>query len=147
MTARVGIIAGQGTLPFLVARGMRAAGREVFCVGLRGQFEPTLRGECDALHEAGVLQLGPGESIRRIEAETGTQVDRIFLSGAGQRIGGGGGAGIRRPDLVVPEDRVLLGFSGRIGGRRGRRELVALTPVYAVFGPLRWQPVVVGEDP
>lgn len=97
--------------------------------------------------EAGVLQLGPGESIRRIEAETGTQVDRIFLSGAGQRIGGGGGAGIRRPDLVVPEDRVLLGFSGRIGGRRGRRELVAMTPVYAVFGPLRWHPVVVGEDP
>jgi DUF1009 family protein len=58
MTARVGIIAGQGTLPFLVARGMRAAGREVFCVGLRGQFEPALRAECDAFREAGVLQLG-----------------------------------------------------------------------------------------
>lgn len=97
--------------------------------------------------EAGVLQLGPGESIRRIEAETGTQVDRIFLSGAGQRIGGGGDEGIRRPDLIVPEDRVLLGFSGRIGGRGGRRELVALTPVYAEFGPLRWQTVIEGEDP
>jgi hypothetical protein len=98
-------------------------------------------------HEAGVLQLGPGESIRRIECETGTQVDKLFLSGAGQRIGGGGNAGIKRPDLIVPEDRVLLGFSGRIGGRGDRQEVVALTPVFAVFGPLIWQPVVEGEDP
>lgn len=97
--------------------------------------------------EAGVLQLGPGESIRRIEWETGTQVDKLFLSGAGQRIGGGGNAGIMRPDLAVPEDRVLLGFSGRIGGRGDHQEVVALTPVFAVFGPLIWQPVVEGEDP
>ena len=97
--------------------------------------------------EAGVLQLGPGESIRRIEWETGTQVDKLFLSGAGQRIGGGGNAGIKRPDLALPEDHIILGFSGRIGGRGDRHELVALTPVFAVFGPLIWQPVVAEEDP
>ena len=78
MTARVGIIAGQGTLPFLVARGMRAAGREVFCVGLRGQFEPTLRGECDALHEAGVLQLGRWIRLfRRAGVTEVTMVGRV----------------------------------------------------------------------
>jgi hypothetical protein len=97
--------------------------------------------------EAGVLQLGPGESIRRIEWETGTQVDKLFLSGAGQRIGGGGNAGIMRPDLEVPDDRVLIGFSGRIGGRGDRQEVVALTPVFAVLGPLIWQPLVEGDDP
>ncbi len=78
MTARVGIIAGQGTLPFLVARGMRAAGREVFCVGLRGQFEPTLRGECDRFHEAGVLQLGRWIRLfRRAGVTEVTMVGRV----------------------------------------------------------------------
>ena len=78
MTARVGIIAGQGTLPFLVARGMRAAGREVFCVGLRGQFEPALRAECDAFREAGVLQLGRWVRLfRRAGVREVTMVGRV----------------------------------------------------------------------
>ena len=91
--------------------------------------------------EAGQLQLEAGDSNRRIEWETGTQIDKIFLNSAGRRIGGGGDAGIMRPDLEVPEDRVLLGFSGRIGGRGGNQEVVSLTPVFAVFGPIKWQPL------
>jgi len=58
VTDRVGIIAGQGMLPVLVARGMRAQGRSIHCVGLRGQFLPELRAHCDRFDEAGVLQLG-----------------------------------------------------------------------------------------
>jgi len=78
MTSRVGIIAGQGTLPFLVARGMRAAGREVHCVGLRGQFEPALRAECDAFREAGVLQLGRWIRLfRRAGVTEVTMVGRV----------------------------------------------------------------------
>ena len=91
--------------------------------------------------EAGQLQLEAGDSNRRIEWETGTQIDKIFLNSAGRRIGGGGDAGIMRPDLEVPEDRVLLGFSGRSGGRGGNQEVVSLTPVFAVFGPIKWQPL------
>ena len=58
MTDRVGIIAGQGTLPFLVARGMRAQGKRIHCVGLRGQWMPGLPELCDEFHEAGILQMG-----------------------------------------------------------------------------------------
>lgn len=44
------------------------------------------------------------------------------------------------------EDSVLLGLSGLIGGRCNREELVALTPVLAVFGPLQSQTAVEQED-
>lgn len=54
----IGLIAGQGRLPVLEAGGMRAAGRQVMCVGLAGQFDPALVGECDVLKSAGVVQLG-----------------------------------------------------------------------------------------
>lgn len=58
MNPPVGLIAGQGQLPLLVARGIRAAGHRVVCVGLRDQFVPELEAECDAFSTAGVVQLG-----------------------------------------------------------------------------------------
>jgi DUF1009 family protein len=42
----------------LVARGIRAAGHRVVCVGLRDQFVPELEAECDDFSTAGVVQLG-----------------------------------------------------------------------------------------
>jgi len=54
----IGLIAGQGQLPVIVAQGMRAAGRRVSCIGLRDQFVPELPGLCDDFAEAGVVQLG-----------------------------------------------------------------------------------------
>ena len=78
MTGTVGIIAGQGTLPFLVARGMRAQGRRVHCVGLRGQWEEGLPGCCDTFQEAGVLQLGRWIRLfRRAGVTEVTMVGRV----------------------------------------------------------------------
>ena len=54
----VGLIAGQGRLPLLVAEGIRATGRRVCCVGLRDQFDPALPERCDAFATAGMVQLG-----------------------------------------------------------------------------------------
>ncbi len=54
----IGLIAGQGQLPVLVAQGMRAAGRRVACIGLRDQFVPELPGLCDDFRQAGIIQLG-----------------------------------------------------------------------------------------
>ena len=54
----IGLIAGQGQLPVIVAQGMRAAGRRVACIGLRDQFTPELPGLCDEFAEAGIVQLG-----------------------------------------------------------------------------------------
>lgn len=56
--APIGLIAGQGQLPVIVARGMRAAGRRVSCIGLRDQYVPELPALCDDFAEAGVVQLG-----------------------------------------------------------------------------------------
>ncbi len=58
----IGLIAGQGKLPLLVAEGMKAAGRRIIGVGLRGQFSPELPAKCDCFAEAGVVQ--PGKWIR-----------------------------------------------------------------------------------
>ena len=78
MSGTVGIIAGQGTLPFLVARGMRAQGRRVHCVGMRGQWEEGLPACCDAFQEAGVLQLGRWIRLfRRAGVTEVTMVGRV----------------------------------------------------------------------
>ena len=54
----IGLIAGQGELPLIVARGMHAAGRRVCCVGLRDQFDPALPELCDGFRTANIVQLG-----------------------------------------------------------------------------------------
>lgn len=59
----MGLIAGEGIFPILVARGARAAGRKVVCIGLAGSARPEMADECDAFHWVGVLRLG--EWIRR----------------------------------------------------------------------------------
>lgn len=54
----LGLIAGEGLFPLLVARGARAAGRTVVCAGLGGCVWPEVRQECDDFKEVGVLRLG-----------------------------------------------------------------------------------------
>lgn len=58
MAEPIGLIAGGGMLPIIEARGMRAAGRRVVCVGLADQYDPSLPGLCDAFAEAGIIRLG-----------------------------------------------------------------------------------------
>eukprot|EP00752_Nemacystus_decipiens_P014469 g12878.t1 len=54
----MGLIAGGGQLPFIQAQGMRASNLRVACVGLKGQYDPALREQCDEFVEVGVLHLG-----------------------------------------------------------------------------------------
>ena len=54
----LGLIAGEGAFPVLVARGARAAGRPVVCAALAGHAWPDLRDECDRFAWVGVLRLG-----------------------------------------------------------------------------------------
>ncbi|MFO0974702.1 MAG: UDP-2,3-diacylglucosamine diphosphatase LpxI [Phycisphaerae bacterium] len=57
-TTPLGLIAGSGTLPHLVAAGARAAGRRVITVALRGCAADSLRAHSDAFHRAGIVQAG-----------------------------------------------------------------------------------------
>jgi DUF1009 family protein len=65
VTAKVGLIAGQGRLPLLVARGVRAAGGRVCCVGLHGQYDLQLRQLCDEFHDVGLVRIGQWMRILR----------------------------------------------------------------------------------
>lgn len=60
----VGLIAGGGRLPFMVASGAKASGRRVVCVGLVGYVDRTLAAEVDAFYEVAVAR--PGSWIRRL---------------------------------------------------------------------------------
>ncbi len=60
----VGLIAGGGRLPFMVAAGVRKAGRRVVCVGLAGYVDAALAAEVDVFYEAAVAR--PGSWIRRL---------------------------------------------------------------------------------
>ncbi len=54
----LGLIAGEGIFPLLVARGARAAGRRVICAGLAGCVWPGVEAEVDLFRPVGVLRLG-----------------------------------------------------------------------------------------
>ncbi len=57
-TTPLGLIAGEGELPKLVARGARQAGRSVAVVALRGCADPSLRELADSFCWRGIVQLG-----------------------------------------------------------------------------------------
>ncbi len=79
MAERVlGLIAGEGRLPVLVARGMRAAGARICAVGLRHHYDPELPPLCDSFVEAGVFQLGRWvRALRQGGATTAVLVGRV----------------------------------------------------------------------
>jgi hypothetical protein len=54
----VGLIAGAGRTPFLVAEGIRKTGRPVAAVGLRGCASQRLAGLCDSFEWVGLVRIG-----------------------------------------------------------------------------------------
>jgi DUF1009 family protein len=54
----VGLIAGSGRLPVLIAEGVRRAGRPLVVVALRGQADPSLRRWAGTFAWAGIARVG-----------------------------------------------------------------------------------------
>lgn len=54
----IGLIAGGGRLPVLIARNLRAAGHEVHGLGLCGQFDAELPRLCTTFREVPLLRIG-----------------------------------------------------------------------------------------
>ncbi len=74
----IGLIAGQGRLPVLVAEGMRARGYSVACVGLSGQWTPELPALCDRFTTISPFRLGAwARSLRRAGASEAVMVGRV----------------------------------------------------------------------
>lgn len=73
----LGIIAGAGRFPFLVAEGARKAGRPVVIVALRGFASPDLRHLADQFYWSGVARLG-----RWIRLFRRTSVHEAIMAGS-----------------------------------------------------------------
>jgi DUF1009 family protein len=62
----IGLIAGEGVFPLLVARGMKSAGRKVVCAALAGcAWGDELRDECDEFKWVGIVRLGQWVKVLR----------------------------------------------------------------------------------
>lgn len=74
----IGLIAGGGELPVVIARGIRAAGLEIAGIGLRGHFDPALPSLCDRFEVAGTIKLGQWIRLaRRMGACEAIMVGRV----------------------------------------------------------------------
>lgn len=74
----LGLIAGEGVFPLLVARGARAAGRQVLCCALAGSADPALVQECDRFKWVGVLRLGQWiRTLRSAGCDEAIMVGRV----------------------------------------------------------------------
>lgn len=77
----VGLIAGEGRLPVMVAEGIRAAGRRVVCVGLTDCFDKDLPDYCDTFDTAGIIQLNKWiRLLLRAGASEAVMVGRVAKS-------------------------------------------------------------------
>jgi DUF1009 family protein len=60
----LGLIAGEGRLPFLIAGSAKQSGLRVICVGLENTAEPGLADEVDVFYKVGLAR--PGAWIRKL---------------------------------------------------------------------------------
>lgn len=61
----IGLIAGGGRLPVVIAEGLKRQGHVVHALGLGDQQEPELAGLCDSFESVGLLRLGSwGRKLR-----------------------------------------------------------------------------------
>lgn len=77
----LGIIAGEGIFPFLVARGARQAGLRTVAVGLAGSVRPELAGEVDVFKSVGLTRMG--QWIRTLRKH---QVDETIMVGRVRKV-------------------------------------------------------------
>jgi DUF1009 family protein len=77
----LGLIAGEGVFPTLVARGARAAGRRVVCAALAGSASAELARDVDDFRWVGVLRLGQWiRLLRAAGCEQAIMVGRVKKS-------------------------------------------------------------------
>ncbi len=90
----LGLIAGAGGLPWLVAQGAKRAGLRLVVVGLRGLADPKLAAVADQFHWSGAARLG--RWIRLLRRE---DVHRAILIGS-----------LRKTEMYVSLPRLLWQF-------------------------------------
>ena len=76
--APIGLIAGGGRLPIIIARGLRAAGHPVHALGLASQYDSTLPDLCTSFQKVGLFRVsGWGKLLRRLDVRHAIMVGRV----------------------------------------------------------------------
>ena len=74
----VGLIAGGGRLPILIAKGLAAAGHPVHALGLRNQYESELPSLCTTFRPVGILRVATwGRLLRKSDVRHAIMVGRV----------------------------------------------------------------------
>lgn len=123
----LGLIAGEGVFPILVARGARAAGRKVVCVGLHGSCWAEMKAEADFYQEVGLLRLGQWVKVlKKHGCDEAIMVGRVKKSLMYDRW---------RYFRYIPDWRTVKVWFGRLRhDKRPRAVLDALANELAVSG-------------
>ena len=72
---RVGILAGWGQYPLVIAKALRRQGCEVYCLGTIGHADPALAGVCDDFRWLGLAKFGA--AIRYFQRHGVTEVTMV----------------------------------------------------------------------
>ncbi len=88
----LGLIAGSGAFPWLVARGAKRAGRRLVVVGLRYLADEKLADVADGFYWSGIARLGRWIRVLRREG-----VEEAILAGS-----------VRKTDMLVPLPLLVL---------------------------------------
>jgi UDP-2,3-diacylglucosamine hydrolase len=127
----LGLIAGNGRFPFLVADAARGAGRKVVAVAVKEEASPELAGSVDEIHWVGLGQLG-----RCIEALKAAGVTEAVMAGQVQhrRIFSGIVPDLKLAAVLVRlavknTDSLIGGVADALG-----REGITLLPSTALLG-------------
>lgn len=124
----LGLIAGQGRLPFLVADGARRAGLRIVCVGLADSADPALADHVDAFFWGAVAR--PGGWMRKLRRRGAT---RTIMVGRVAK------TKIFTPFRILrylPDWRALRIWYGRLRGKDKRNDTVlcAIADEFAAGG-------------
>lgn len=79
MSRKIGLIAGWGRFPIVVAESLQAQGDEVHCLAIRGHADPVLKEICADYREVGVARVGTHiRYFRRRGIRNATMAGKIF---------------------------------------------------------------------
>ncbi|MEM7232117.1 MAG: UDP-2,3-diacylglucosamine diphosphatase LpxI [Planctomycetota bacterium] len=87
-TDRIGLVAGGGQLPFVVARAAKAKGLDVVCIGIQDEVSPELADEVTAFRSLGIGRLNATlkffrqHSVRSVSWAGWIRKERIFRPAA-----------------------------------------------------------------
>ena len=126
-TPRIGLVAGWGRFPVLVAQSLKERGFEVHCVGLWGYADPVLAQVCDGYLPCGVARIGRQiRYFRRLGITQATLAGKVFKD---RLLFGRWGWLSLVPDLTT----IRAFFPLFIQGRKDRRDDTLLAVVVDQF--------------